>query len=131
MANGKMVPPKRPMIIRPDTSFFSLGDDMRACEKITEKTLELPNPISPIPIYNAVSDSHTKSMPIATSIMTTLSPKKSRGEMERSRNAPMKHPAVRNMKYTLVAKPASSSGKLSRSMMILGAVVLVPTSMPT
>ena len=48
IARGKTVPPKRPMIIRPDTSFFSDGDDMSAWENITENTLELPKPISQI-----------------------------------------------------------------------------------
>ena len=45
--------------------------------------------------------------------------------------APEKHPSVRNIKYRLVAKPASSSVMPRRSIKILGAVVLVPTSIPT
>ena len=44
---------------------------------------------------------------------------------------PSKHPAVRNMKYKLVANDASLSPHPRRSINILGAVVLVPTSMPT
>lgn len=42
MKRGKTVPPKSPMIIRPDTSFFFSGAESIACEKTMEKTLELP-----------------------------------------------------------------------------------------
>jgi len=38
---------------------------------------------------------------------------------------------VRNMKYKLVANEASASVISTRSINILGAVVLMPTSMPT
>ena len=57
--------------------------------------------------------------------------KNNRADTLRSANAPVKQPTVRKMKYTLVANPASSSGNESRSIRILGAVVLVPTSIPT
>ena len=42
MSNGKMVPPKRPMIIRPLTSFCFCGMAVRACAKQMEKMFELP-----------------------------------------------------------------------------------------
>ena len=98
MASGKIVPPKSPMIIRPETSFFSLGTLTRAREKITEKTFELPKPISAIPIYMGVNAWHTNSIAMATSIIATLMPKKTFGDMERSRKAPKKQPMVRKMK---------------------------------
>ena len=131
MARGNTVPPKRPIIISPDTSFFSLGEVLRACANTTENTFELPKPIRPIPIYRAVRVLHTNSIPIATSIIATLNPKNSLGDTERRIKAPRKHPAVRKMKYILVAKPASSRGSPRRSIIIFGAVVLVPTSLPT
>ena len=131
MASGNTVTPKSPIIISPDTSFFSFGEFISACENIMENTFELPKPINPIPTYSIVSVSHTKRINIPANIMTTLTPKKSRGDIRRRIKAPRKQPAVRKMKYTLVAKPASSSGNASRSMTIFGAVVLVPTSMPT
>ena len=70
-------------------------------------------------------------MHMPASIISTLIAKNSLGDIMRRIKAPRKHPIVRKMKYTPVAKPASSSGRARRSMMILGAVVLVPTSMPT
>ena len=42
MKSGKIVPPKRPIIIKPDTSFCFSGIDSRAVAKHMEKTLELP-----------------------------------------------------------------------------------------
>ena len=45
--------------------------------------------------------------------------------------APVKQPMVRKMKYRLVANPASVNDMPKRSIRILGAVVLVPTSIPT
>ena len=39
---GKTVPPKRPMIISPLTSFFFSGAESMACENTIENTLELP-----------------------------------------------------------------------------------------
>ena len=49
MAKGKTVPPKRPMIIRPEISFFSSGEESSACAKMMEKTLELPKPTKAMP----------------------------------------------------------------------------------
>ena len=46
-------------------------------------------------------------------------------------NEPDRQPSVRKMKYRLVAKPASVRVMPTRSIRSLGAVVLVPTSMPT
>ena len=68
---------------------------------------------------------------MAASIISTEIPKKVFDGMTRSRKAPRKHPAVRKMKYSPVAKPASSRGSDRRSIIIFGAAVLVPTSMPT
>ena len=42
MRSGKMVPPKRPMIMSPLTSFCFSGMAVRACAKHMEKTLLLP-----------------------------------------------------------------------------------------
>ena len=42
MTSGKMVPPKSPMIIRPDTSFCLSGTESSASENAIEKMLELP-----------------------------------------------------------------------------------------
>ena len=44
---------------------------------------------------------------------------------------PLRQPMVRKIKYRLVAKPASVRLMPTRSIKSLGAVVLVPTSMPT
>ena len=44
---------------------------------------------------------------------------------------PVRQPTVRKMKYNEVAKAASLSDIPKRSMRIFGAVVFVPTSMPT
>ena len=60
--------------------------------------LEFPKPISPIPEYNGVSVSQKNSIAMPASIIDTLMPKKSLGDMERRKKAPRKHPAVRNMK---------------------------------
>ena len=51
--------------------------------------------------------------------------------MKRSRNEPLRQPNVRKMKYRLVANAASLRVMPSRSMRTLGAVVFVPTSIPT
>ena len=51
--------------------------------------------------------------------------------MMRRKNEPVRQPMVRNMKYKEVAKAASLSVMPSFSIRILGAVVLVPTSIPT
>ena len=42
MISGKMVPPNRPMIISPDTSFCLSGTDSRTSENAIEKMFELP-----------------------------------------------------------------------------------------
>ncbi len=42
--NGNTVPPKSPMIIKPDTSFCLSGTDNRASENAMEKILEFPYP---------------------------------------------------------------------------------------
>ena len=48
MKSGKIVPPNKPMIIRPDTSFLRFGRWSRAREKSMEKMFELPNPTKAI-----------------------------------------------------------------------------------
>lgn len=48
--SGKTVPPKSPMIIRPDTSFFLFGSASKACENTMENTFEFPKPIKAIQI---------------------------------------------------------------------------------
>ena len=42
MSKGNMVPPKRPIIIRPLTSFCFSGIEVNACAKQIENMLELP-----------------------------------------------------------------------------------------
>ena len=42
ITSGKMVPPKRPIIISPETSFCLSGTESSASENAIEKMLELP-----------------------------------------------------------------------------------------
>ena len=63
--------------------------------------------------------------------MQTLMIKKVRVGSTRRKNEPVRQPMVRKMKYRLVAKAASFSVMPSRSIRIFGAVVFVPTSIPT
>lgn len=53
IAKGKIVPPNKPIIIRPEISFFFSGMLLSACAKIIEKTLELPNSMSVMQTYIA------------------------------------------------------------------------------
>ena len=66
-----------------------------------------------------------------SAIIATLMMKNVRAFITRRKKEPVRHPSVRNMKYSDVAKAASLRLHPSRSMRIFGAVVLVPTSMPT
>jgi hypothetical protein len=68
---------------------------------------------------------------IAKSIANTLIVKNNRVDIRLSKYDPSKHHPVRNMKYKLVAKAASSIVIPRRSIKIFGAVVFVPTSIPT
>ena len=68
---------------------------------------------------------------MASIIQMALIRKKILDDTARKINAPEKHPNVRNIKYRLVAKPASVKVIPRRSIRILGAVVFVPTSIPT
>ena len=68
---------------------------------------------------------------IDRAIMMTLMMKNVLILSTRRKNEPVKQPMVRKMKYSEVAKAASLRVMPKRSMRILGAVVLVPTSMPT
>ena len=45
---GKTVPPIRPIIIKPETSFFLAGILSKAWEKIIGKIFEFPSPIKAI-----------------------------------------------------------------------------------
>ena len=51
ISSGKTVPPKSPIIISPETSFFLSGTAVSACAKMMGNTLEFPNPMSAIHIY--------------------------------------------------------------------------------
>ena len=68
---------------------------------------------------------------IASNMQHTLIKKNNLAGITRKMNAPEKHPKVRKIKYRLVANPASVSDMPTRSISILGAVVFVPTSIPT
>ena len=48
MKSGKIVPPNKPMIIKPDTSFLRLGKCNNARVNSMEKMFELPNPTKAI-----------------------------------------------------------------------------------
>ena len=50
MSNGKIVPPKRPMIISPYTSFCFSGIEVSAWAKQMEKIFELPKPTRAIAV---------------------------------------------------------------------------------
>ena len=96
--SGKIVPPNKPMIIRPDISFLRCGIDWMACEKIMENTLELPNPISPIHIYITSLLWKMERPTIAANIIRTLIPKKTFADIRVRIKAPRKQPIVRRMK---------------------------------
>ena len=98
MARGNTVPPKRPIIMSPDTSSFSLGEEFKAWANTTENTFELPNPINPIPMYREVRVSQTNNIPMARSIIPTLIPRNIFGDIDLRIKAPRKHPAVRKIK---------------------------------
>lgn len=51
IASGNIVPPNKPIIISPLTSFFFCGIASNACEKIIGKIFELPKPIRAIHTY--------------------------------------------------------------------------------
>ena len=51
IAIGNTVPPKSPIIIKPETSFFFCGIASNAWEKITGKLFELPKPIRAMQMY--------------------------------------------------------------------------------
>lgn len=76
MAIGKIVPPKSPMIIRPDTSFFLSGCASNACEKRMGKIFELPNPINAMQIYRICVECDTNKPAMAAPINTVLTAKK-------------------------------------------------------
>ena len=68
---------------------------------------------------------------IESTISPTLSAKNLLSFHLDSMNEPERHPMVLKRKYTLVALPAVSSGRPVLSMIIFGAHVLTPTSIPT
>ena len=80
ITSGKIVPPNRPIIIRPDISFCWLCL-VNACEKQIGNTFELPKPIRAIATYNISCDCENAKMPIEASIRTTLVIKNDRSEI--------------------------------------------------
>ena len=79
IAIGNTVPPKSPIIIKPETSFFFCGIASNAWEKITGKMFELPKPIRAMQMYIIVFSWKTNNPTIAANIHNTLMPKKVRG----------------------------------------------------
>ena len=68
---------------------------------------------------------------IDKAIMVTEMMKNTRLLITRRKNEPVRQPKVRKTKYSEVENMASLSVMPRRSINIFGAVVLVPTSMPT
>ena len=126
MQSGNKVPPNKPMIIKPETSFLLSGTVFKACAKIMENTLEFPKPIRAMQTYMAIT-SDTKNNPdMPATIISTLTMKKLRAEKRASRKDPDKQPKVRNKKYTLEANAASSTVMPALSISNFGAATVFP-----
>ena len=81
--------------------------------------------------YSTALDVPTANPNIDRAIITTLMTKNSLLLITRRKNEPVRQPMVRKIKYKDVAKAASLSDIPKRSISSFGAVVFVPTSIPT
>ena len=95
---GNMVPPNKPIIIRPETSFLFSGSAKSAWENIIENTLEFPKPISAMQAYIMVLVWKTDSPIMAASKNRTLTRKNGLGFTTLRRKEPERQPIVLRMK---------------------------------